>query len=68
METIRPETLDKFNYIKKMILFQIGRKKILKAGRLFQLLVYELCKIKYISVRSILGDMYVCIKSEGKHV
>lgn len=63
LETICPETLEKANYAKKMILFQMSRKEILKVGKLFWLLVYELCKIKYISIRSILGDVYVCIKS-----
>jgi hypothetical protein len=63
METIYPESSDKETYIKNMMLFQNHRKYILKTGNTLQLLIYDLFNIKYISLRSVLGDLYVCIKS-----
>lgn len=67
-KSINPN-LDKVNYINKMILFQTFRKKLLMERRLIKLLAYEISKIKYISVKSIIGDMYVCLKSgRGRHV
>ncbi|WP_277409233.1 glycosyltransferase [Lacrimispora xylanisolvens] len=61
-KSIEPD-LDKAIYLKKMILFQTVRKKLLLEKRFFKLLIYEFLKIKYISVKSIIGDMYVCLKN-----
>lgn len=63
LRTITSLAPERTCFIKKMILFHYHRKSILEIGNVLYLLVYELLNIKYITMRSILGDMYVCVKS-----
>lgn len=63
LRTIKLQAPDTACYIKKMILFHYHRKSILEIGNVLYLLIYELLNIKYITLRSIMGDVYVCVKS-----
>lgn len=42
------------------------RVRLLEQQRMSRLFIYDLCHLKFVSVRSVLGDLYVCIK-EGRN-
>lgn len=67
MEHTHPANPKQALFLKQAALFQRRREKLLTAGKTFRLLIYELCNINYITLRSIVGDMYVCVKSARSH-
>lgn len=66
LSTIQTDDPKKEKYLSAMNSFLRQRKKLLLRGNVFVLLLYELRKIKYISIRSMIGDIYVCVKGGVK--
>ena len=58
----------KQHYIKGMIEFQKQRKQILQTRNVLYLLLYEIGQLKYISLKSICGDIYVSIRGRRRKV
>lgn len=50
-------------FLKKALFFQKKRRSFIETSNIIDLLIFELRRIDCISIRSVLGDLYVCIKS-----
>lgn len=69
LQSIRTKEKEKRNFVEKALIFQKQRRMLLQSGKILRLLIYELNKSDCISMRSVLGDMFVSIKSRrGNYV
>lgn len=62
LQTIKMQHEDKRKYLNKAIAFQRTRKQLYREGKTIRLFLYDLFHLNYISVRSLMGDLYMSIK------
>ena len=63
MEAIHPLEQERAAFLVQAIQFQKERCSLLHQGKLMKLFLYEIHNLQYITLRSIMGDIYVCLKS-----
>lgn len=66
LQSIQLTDSKKEKFVEKAVVFEKTRRRILKSGKLLYLVLYELGKIKFISLRAVLGDVYVCVKGKRR--